>query len=73
MEDSILYDRLESEIFLFGIFDGHGGAEVSQFCSTHFALLMKENEFYKQQRYDQALISVFAKLDEIMDTEGGEK
>jgi len=26
MEDAILYDRLDKEVFLFGVFDGHGGA-----------------------------------------------
>lgn len=73
MEDAILYDRLDKEIFLFGVFDGHGGAEVAQFCANHFAIRMKQNKFYEQGEYGKALISVFMELDEMMDTEEGEK
>ena len=46
MEDAILYDRLDKEVFVFGVFDGHGGAEVAQFCCNHIAVLIKENKNY---------------------------
>jgi protein phosphatase 1G len=59
MEDAILYDRLDKEIFIFGVFDGHGGAEVAQFCANHFALKLKENRYYQQSDYGKALSSVF--------------
>ena len=30
MEDAILFHRINKEIYLFAVFDGHGGVEVSQ-------------------------------------------
>ena len=36
MEDAVLFHRISKEIFLFGVFDGHGGVEVSQYCGKHF-------------------------------------
>lgn len=33
MEDAILFHRINKEIFLFAVFDGHGGVEVSQMCA----------------------------------------
>jgi protein phosphatase/protein phosphatase 2C family protein 2/3 len=35
MEDAILFHRINKEIFLFAVFDGHGGVEVSQFCAKN--------------------------------------
>lgn len=31
---------------LFGIFDGHGGIEVAEFCSRHFEAALKANPHY---------------------------
>lgn len=69
MEDAIVYDRLDKEVFLFGVLDGHGGAEVAQYCSNHMAILIKENKYYQQQDYGNCLKDVFKQLDEMMDTE----
>ena len=73
MEDAILYDRLDKEVFVFGVFDGHGGAEVAQYCASHIAVLIKENANYQQGDYGKALVEVFMKLDEMLDSAEGEK
>ena len=57
----------KKNIDVFGVFDGHGGKEISQFVSNHFA---KELEINKNVGTDMslALKETFIKMDEIMQT-----
>ena len=57
----------KKDIDVFGVFDGHGGKEISQFVSNHFA---KELEINKNVGTDMsvALKETFIKMDEIMQT-----
>jgi serine/threonine protein phosphatase PrpC len=43
MEDAIVFNRISKEIFLFAIFDGHGGVEVSRFCAKHIVDVLSKN------------------------------
>lgn len=36
MEDAIIIQELNENIYLFGIFDGHGGPEVAKYVEEHF-------------------------------------
>lgn len=71
------------ETHLFGVFDGHGGAEVSQFCEKYFPSLLryvlkesprpsdskeKEDEYFKT-----ALTECFLRLDRLIETPAGLK
>jgi protein phosphatase 1G len=57
----------KKNIDVFGVFDGHGGKEISKFVSNHFA---KELEINKNLETDMslALKETFIKMDEIMQT-----
>jgi protein phosphatase 1G len=57
----------KKDIDVFGVFDGHGGKEISKFVSNHFA---KELEINKNVGTDMslALKETFIKMDEIMQT-----
>ena len=57
----------KKNIDVFGVFDGHGGKEISQFVSNHFVEELIKN---KNLEYDmaQALKETFIKMDEIMTT-----
>lgn len=59
--------------FLFGIFDGHGGAEVATYVERHFCLELFLNKDFKDKKYEQALIENFNKMDHLLMTETGRK
>jgi protein phosphatase 1G len=59
--------------YLFGVFDGHGGAEVAQYVQKHFSLELYLNKKFKEKRYDEALIETFNKMDFIMQSPIGRK
>lgn len=47
MEDAMVYFRFDKDTFLFAVFDGHGGAEVAQFCANHIADELSANNNFK--------------------------
>jgi len=48
---------------LFGVLDGHGGAEVAQYAVEMLPSLIK-NELFEQGEYEKALIKAFMDFDE---------
>ena len=60
----------KKNIHIFGVFDGHGGKEISQFVSKHFTEELLKNKNLENDM-KQALKETFIKLDEIMVTEQG--
>ena len=60
----------KKHIDVFGVFDGHGGKEVSQFVSNHFAQELAANKNLDTDMF-KALQETFIKMDEIMATKEG--
>ena len=60
----------KKNIDVFGVFDGHGGKEVSQFVSNHFTQELENNKNLETDM-PQALKETFIKMDELMITEDG--
>lgn len=56
---------------LFGVFDGHGGIEVAEFCSRHFERALKENSNYLNNNFEVALQETFLKMDDMLQTPEG--
>ena len=54
------------EVDLFGVFDGHGGKEVSIFVARHFKDEFLRNENYKKGNIKEALAETYNRLDEMM-------
>lgn len=57
----------KKDIDVFGVFDGHGGKEISQFVSNHFTQELVINKNLPTDM-SQALKETFIKMDEIMQT-----
>lgn len=54
------YDEKTS---FFAVYDGHGGAEVAQYCSLHLPTFLKKLESYKSKDFEQALKDAFLGFD----------
>jgi len=48
---------------LFGVFDGHGGKEVAEFCSREIVGVLTSLESYRLKDYETSLRDCFIKLD----------
>lgn len=59
MEDALLFHRINKETFLFAVFDGHGGVEVSQLCAKKLPEVLESNENFKLGKYGKALEETF--------------
>lgn len=74
MEDShITLPFFDTDTSLFCIFDGHGGDEVSKFCSNHFPSELKKNKNYKSKNYKKSLEETFQKIDKMLMSNEGQK
>lgn len=54
------YDEKTS---FFAVYDGHGGAEVAQYCSLHLPTFLKKLQSYKAKDFEQALKDAFIGFD----------
>ena len=50
----------------FGIFDGHGGAQVAKFCAKYMYQLFLSSEEYKRGDVEAALIAAYLGIDEML-------
>ena len=60
----------KEDIDVFGVFDGHGGKEISKFVSNHFLEELVKNKNLSTNM-ELALKETFIKMDEIMQTKEG--
>jgi serine/threonine protein phosphatase PrpC len=63
MEDALVFQRISKDIFLFAVFDGHGGIEVSQLCGKKLPEVLEANSNFKSGNYAKALEETFKALD----------
>lgn len=62
---------LPDGVSIFGVFDGHGGREVSIFVEEKFCAELVKLEEYKSKNYGDALKRCFILMDEILLTDAG--
>ena len=73
MEDAHLHSLNNSNLDIFGVFDGHGGKEVSNFVKNHFIQEFMNNQNTKYENIPNSLIETFLKMDELMKSPKGKE
>ena len=64
MEDAHFMKYFPNQnVYLFGVFDGHGGSGVSRYCAKRLPELIESNESFKARNFDVALHESFLDLD----------
>lgn len=56
---------------VFGVFDGHGGKEVAEYCSRHFVKELKLFDEFKSRDFGVALSKCFYRMDDLLKTPEG--
>jgi protein phosphatase 1G len=56
-------DTDEKKTQIFGVFDGHGGADVAQFAAQYLPQRLKELQEFKDGKIEEALIKGFLEFD----------
>ena len=59
----------EKTIYIFGIFDGHSGNEISQYISENFSNELTKNNNFIIGEYKQAIIDTFINIDKNLKSE----
>lgn len=70
-EDSHIATFLPNNIAVFGVFDGHGGKEVSIFVKAKFCEELQKLQEFKDKKYEEALKVAFRRMDEILESKEG--
>jgi serine/threonine protein phosphatase PrpC len=74
-QDSFLVLRIEGQLSMYGVFDGHGrlGHDVSNFVKDILPKLIVQEEAFKQNDMRTALLNGFKKTQELLEIETNEK
>jgi serine/threonine protein phosphatase PrpC len=64
---------LPDNISVFGVFDGHGGKEVSLYVKKHFVDELRKLDSFKNGNYEAALCEIFKRMDDLLLTKEGEQ
>lgn len=56
----------QDDMSLFGVFDGHGGGEVAQFCAKYFMRELVASETFQIGDFDNALKQTFHQMDKLL-------
>ena len=62
MEDAHIAElelEVSKKISLFGVFDGHGGREVAAYCKSHFTGIVRDNDNFKKEVWEDCLRESF--------------
>lgn len=74
MEDAVIASNdVQPGTHFFGVYDGHGGAEVANFVKDNLINHLKQLESFKSKKYEQSFKDIYLKLDQMLLGEGAEE
>lgn len=73
MEDATLCQEVADGVFLFGVFDGHGGPEVAHYVAETLPKELLNEPYFKLKNYPRALTNVFKRIDDMLLSARGEE
>jgi len=74
MEDAHIAEvKVDDNVSLFGVFDGHGGKEVARYVADHLIEELKRNPAYQSRDYKKALEETFLRMDDLLNTDDGKR
>ena len=73
MEDAILCEEVCEGVYLLGVFDGHGGPEVSQYVASMLPKEIHNEPYFKLRNYPKALKNICRRLDQLVQGRRGEE
>lgn len=56
----------QDDTAFFGVFDGHGGAQVARFCAKHMPDIFINSDHFRNGDIKQALVSTYLEIDEML-------
>ena len=74
MEDYYFYSidlipNTNKKIDIFGIFDGHGGPEISKYISSNFLNVLLTKNSFKEGKYIESLKETFIEIDNSLNSD----
>ena len=63
----------DKKVSLFGVFDGHGGGEVATYCRRHFGNIVKGNDNFNKEKFEDCFKESFLKIDQELETDPGKE
>jgi|JI9StandDraft_1071089.scaffolds.fasta_scaffold137997_2 protein phosphatase 1G len=68
MEDAHITDLnvANTEIHVLGVFDGHTGIAVAEFCKRKFTEELTKNDNFKKGNFEKAMYQTYLKMDEML-------
>lgn len=73
MEDATLCQEVADGVYLFGVFDGHGGPEVAHYVAQTLPKELLNEPYFKLKNYAKALANVFKRIDDMLLSNRGEE
>ena len=65
--------QINPKVKIFGVYDGHGGADVARFVGNNLVRVLLQDPHFQKEQYETALCNSYLKIDELILTNKGQK